>query len=82
MIGLFWGIFKKRTQPDPEKKLDKASKKLIKQSIIFTIALLNAFNRRIMRFNYRQKRKQLKNKIINKEKKFVKKIKQEVKKLK
>ncbi|MBR9691818.1 hypothetical protein GOV06_03440 [Candidatus Woesearchaeota archaeon] len=82
MIGLFWNIFRRKKQPDPEKKLNKMSKKLIKASIIYTIALLNAFNRKIIRYNHKQKRKQLKDKIINKEKKLVKKLKQKVKKLK
>ena len=66
MIGLFWNIFKKRKQQDPDKKLDKTSKRLIKHSIIHTIALLNAFNRKITKYNHRKKRRKLINKLKHK----------------
>jgi len=63
IIGLFWDLFKKRKQPDPENKLNRISRKLIKACIIYTIALLNAFNRKITRYNYTQKRKRFVGKL-------------------
>ena len=52
-------IFKKVHQPDPDKTLDKSSRKIIKQTLIYTIALLNAFNRKIIMYNFNQRRKKL-----------------------
>ena len=66
IIGLFWNLFKKRKQQDPEHKLNKISKKLIKESIIYTIALLNAFNRKITKYNHVQKRKRFLGKLKKK----------------
>jgi hypothetical protein len=80
VLGLFWDIFKKRKQSDPKKKLNRLSRKLIKYCIIYTIALLNAFNRRIVRHNLMQQMK-LKENLLSKERELVKKIKKKSKRL-
>ncbi|MBW2978343.1 hypothetical protein KY331_05860 [Candidatus Woesearchaeota archaeon] len=66
IVGLFWDLFIYRKQADPERKLNRISKKLIKESIIFTIALLNAFNRKIMRYNRIQRGKRFVGKLKKK----------------
>jgi hypothetical protein len=79
MIGILWGVFKKRKQLDPDKRLNRMSRKMLKQCIIYTIALLNAFNRKIIRYNFVQKQKKFVKKI--KEKKIVKKLREKSRKL-
>lgn len=57
MIKAIFRLFRNLHQPDPDKKLDKASRKIIKDSVIFTIALLNAFNRKITKHKFNERRK-------------------------
>ena len=60
-----------KKQPDPDKKLNRISKKLIKHSIVYTVALLNAFNRKIIKYKLVQKQKRFVNKIKTKSKDLV-----------
>ena len=85
MISIFF-------RQKPDKNLDKMSRELVKLSIIYTIALLNAFNRRIIKYTLLQENKKIiakiksgKNQIITKIKsrkaRLVKKIKSEKRKI-